>query len=267
MRRFFGKYRGKVTANKDPFNLGRIQVSVPAIYGEGRTSWALPCTPFAGKNVGLFMVPPINANVWVEFEGGDPDYPIWAGCFWGTDELPQNARVDDPVKVQVFQTEGITLTLSSLDGKKGITLEVKSPVVENPLKMVFNADGIELNNKDTTKIKLMVDTIELQNGQSSTVTIKGDSIQLKEGGIEEKLTNNSIELTCNPASIKLSTASGVEIANAPANAKFSSAGVEISNAASTVKVGGASLDLTNTAASIRLSPVSVNINNGALEVI
>jgi len=83
MKQFFGKYRGKVAANKDPLNLGRIQVSVPAIFGEGRQSWALPCTPYAGKDVGFFTIPPVDANVWVEFEGGDPDYPIWSGCFWG----------------------------------------------------------------------------------------------------------------------------------------------------------------------------------------
>ena len=166
MKQFFGKYRGKVAANKDPLNLGRIQVSVPAIFGEGGQSWALPCTPYAGKDVGFFTIPPVDANVWVEFEGGDPDYPIGSGCFWGENELPENAKVDDPVKVQVFKTEGITITLSNLGNNKGLTVEVDKPVVEKPLKMVFNADGIELNNNNKTTVKLMAETIELKEGES-----------------------------------------------------------------------------------------------------
>ena len=88
MREFFGKYRGKVTSSQDPNFLGRIQVSVPAVLGDGKKSWAMPCVPYAGKDIGLFMVPPIGGNIWVEYEGGDPDYPIWGGCFWGKDELP-----------------------------------------------------------------------------------------------------------------------------------------------------------------------------------
>lgn len=267
MKRFFGKYRGKVTANQDPLHLGRVQIIVPAIFGEGRQSWALPCTPYAGKDVGLFLVPPIGANIWVEFEGGEPDYPIWSGCFWGEDELPQNARVEDPAKVQVFRTSGITLTLSNVDNNKGITLEVTDPVVSQPLKMIFNANGIELNNNNRTIAKLMAETIELKNGESSTVTIAGDSIQLKESSIEVKLTANSIDLNCNPAQVQLSTSSGIAIANAPARMTLASSGVELSATSTNVKVAPANVELSNGAASIRLSPVSVNVNNGALEVI
>ena len=46
------------------------------------SGWALPAVPYAGDGVGFFMIPPIGASVWIEFEHGDPDYPIWTGCFW-----------------------------------------------------------------------------------------------------------------------------------------------------------------------------------------
>src|ERR1700704_4306695 len=90
---FFGKYRGRVVGNRDPLNLGRIQVSVPAVLGDFRNNWALPCVPYAGKKVGLYLMPPVGANVWVEFEAGDPDYPIWAGCFWGVGEVPASPAI------------------------------------------------------------------------------------------------------------------------------------------------------------------------------
>jgi hypothetical protein len=250
MAQFLGKYRGQVTGTKDPDNLGRIQVTVPAIYGEDRQSWAMPCTPYAGKDIGWFSIPPVGTNIWVEFEGGDPDYPIWTGCFWGTDELPQNARVAEPDRVQVFKTNGITMTLSNLDNK-GLSIVVENPVVEKTLKLIFNADGIEVNDNNQTTGKWMAETIELKNGNSSTITLTSDSIQLKEGAIEIKLTNSSIELNSNPAQLSLSTSAGIQISNSPATAKFAASGIELSNGA----------------AKIALSPISVNINNGALEVI
>ena len=88
MSQFFGKYRGTVANNLDPMQQGRIQVNCPAVLGGGRMSWAMPCAPYAGAGVGFFAVPPNGANVWVEFEGGDPDYPIYSGGFWGIGEVP-----------------------------------------------------------------------------------------------------------------------------------------------------------------------------------
>jgi uncharacterized protein involved in type VI secretion and phage assembly len=267
MAKFYGKYRGKVTANKDPMHLGRIQVSVPSVYGDGRNSWAMPCTPYAGRDVGFFAIPPLGANVWIEFEEGEPDYPIWTGCFWGQDELPQNAKVEDPVKVQVFRVQGITFTLSNLGDNKGLTIEVENPVVERKLKMVFNAQGIELNNKDETTIKIMADKIELKNKANSTVTITADDIQLKESAIETKLTANSIDLICSPATIKLSTSSGIELNNSPANTKLNASGIELSATVPKVTITPAAIELSNAAANVKLSPLTVNVNNGALEVI
>ena len=49
----------------------------------------MPCLPGAGINTGVFTVPQIGSGVWVEFEQGDPDRPIWVGGYWGTAaELP-----------------------------------------------------------------------------------------------------------------------------------------------------------------------------------
>ena len=64
MTRFFGKYRGKVENDIDPMQLGRVQVSVPAVLGDSTLSWAMPCAPYGGSGVGLFTVPPNGANIW-----------------------------------------------------------------------------------------------------------------------------------------------------------------------------------------------------------
>lgn len=160
MNRYYGKYRGKVANNVDPMLLGRIQVTVPAVLGDGSLSWAMPCVPFAGSGVGLFMLPPVGSNVWVEFEAGDPDYPIWSGCFWGTGEVPAQPAIE---QTKVFKTTGVTVTINELPGAGGITLEVAPPVVSTPLKIVLDSSGIALSN-GSAKIALTPASVSINDG-------------------------------------------------------------------------------------------------------
>jgi len=158
---FFGKYRGQVSNNIDPQMLGRVQVSVPAVLGSGRMSWAMPCVPYAGDGVGMFMVPPIGANVWVEFEAGDPDYPILAGCFWGQGEVPASPAIPT---MKVLKTDGITLTIDDLPGAGGFKLEVGAPVSPIPMVLDMNsASGIEISYGAQT-IKFSPASVSVNNG-------------------------------------------------------------------------------------------------------
>lgn len=246
----FGKYRGTVTETRDPLNMGRIQVDLSQGFPVNSTNWAMPCTPYAGNQIGFFTVPPAGSSVWVEFEQGDIEKPIWSGCYWEKDQLPPEAKVDLPDKVQVFKTEGMTIRLSNLDSGKGLFIEVKDPTVKQTLKMTFNSEGIELNHHDQIKAKLTSNTIELTNGATSSVTMTANNIQIKEGAIEINLTTTNLELKASPAQISLSPGSGIQMGSGATTTKLSSAAIELSNGA----------------ANIKLSPVSVNINNGALEV-
>lgn len=160
MTQFFGKYRGKVENNVDPQQIGRIQASVPAVFGEGRLSWAMPCAAYAGPGVGFFVIPPLGANVWVEFEGGNPDYPIWSGCFWGPGEAPAPPALPF---VKILQTDGIMLKLDDTPGAGGFTLEVGPPAVPALLKLVCNAGGIELSH-GAASIKLTAASVSVNNG-------------------------------------------------------------------------------------------------------
>src|SRR5206468_12714314 len=88
MKKLLGKFRGRVDNNFDPNNLGRVLVSVPHVLAA--PGWAMPCVPYAGAvpPAGIYAIPPIGANVWIEFEGGNADHPIWTGCFWETGQTP-----------------------------------------------------------------------------------------------------------------------------------------------------------------------------------
>ena len=93
--------------------------------------------------MGFFAVPPNGANVWVEFEGGNPDYPILSGCFWGLGEVPVPPALPF---VKVLKTDNILLKLDDTPGAGGFTLEVNPPSGVTPMKIVCNASGIEINN-------------------------------------------------------------------------------------------------------------------------
>jgi hypothetical protein len=96
----------------------------------------------------------------VEFEGGDLDYPIWAGCFWQTGELPATPAL---AQTKVWKTEGVTVKLNDLPGAGGLTLEVGPPLVAMPLKVVLGAKGLELTH-GTSSVKLGPVSVTINNG-------------------------------------------------------------------------------------------------------
>ncbi|MBX9643793.1 MAG: phage baseplate assembly protein V, partial [Novosphingobium sp.] len=147
-RRFHGKYRGKVIENIDPLFQGRIIADVPSVPGS-LLNWAMPCTPYAGPNVGFYAVPPIGANVWIEFEGGDPGYPVWVGCFWGPTEV---LHVPEPVvpELKVFKTEYTTIVINDLPEVGGFSLKCNPLAVDIPLTMTFDSTGITINCPEST---------------------------------------------------------------------------------------------------------------------
>ena len=83
---YLGKYRGVVTSIDDPKKMGRIKARVPAVTEDYETPWCLPCLPFIGN---FKFNPSIGDCVWVEFERGKIDYPIWCGMWLpeGKDKL------------------------------------------------------------------------------------------------------------------------------------------------------------------------------------
>lgn len=155
--RFYGKYRGLVADNADPLLLGRVRADVPAALGEVTTGWALPCLPYTGDGSGFHAIPPVGAGVWIEFEGGDPDYPIWTGGWWGDGQVPTDqtgAPAEPGLKILrseqglivALDDDGQTITLSDGDGKNLLTITVGEGrvVVQASSKATVEAPAIEL---------------------------------------------------------------------------------------------------------------------------
>ena len=158
-RTFFGKYQGVVSDNRDPDKRGRIKARVVDIFGDDESGWALPCAPFGG----FCALPKVGAGVWIEFMRGDPDYPIWSGCWWGAgSELP-SVLGPSPEKKVVLETEGGNrIIFDDSPGSSGIILET--------------AGG--------QKIKLTSNGIELDNGNGATIKLSGSSVNVNSGALE-----------------------------------------------------------------------------------
>lgn len=170
--RHFGKYRGTVVSNEDSTSRGRLKVTVPAVLGKLEV-WAMPCVPYAGPKVGFFALPPNKAGVWVEFEGGDPSFPIWTGCFWADKEMPLGGK---PAKKfwktksieMVLDDDGDKLTVenaakSNLELSKAITSTVKKA------KHEVASSGITSDSGGTGKVEVTSASVSL-NGTKFQVT-------------------------------------------------------------------------------------------------
>jgi uncharacterized protein involved in type VI secretion and phage assembly len=157
--KFYGKYRGVVTDNRDPQQLGRIKATVPDVLGSNDSGWALPCTPYAGNGVGLFLLPPTNASVWMEFEHGDPDYPVWTGCFWASGEVPASPAQPEQ---KVLKTDAGSITLDDTAGAGGITIKSASG-----MKIAITSSGIEIDD-----------------GQGGTIKLQGPKVSINDSALE-----------------------------------------------------------------------------------
>ena len=153
--RFFGKYRGQVTDNNDPDNLGRIKAKVPRVLSDEESGWALPAFIYGGASEqGLFALPDVGAGVWIEFEVGDLSYPVWTGTWYTSGAIPESAQ---PGK-KVFKT------------KSGH-------------KIVLDDDGgtLEVTDSNANSVTMDANTIKIAAGNATTIVVDAPQIQLVDG--------------------------------------------------------------------------------------
>ena len=157
---FYGKYRGVVTDINDPLTIGRVRARVPDVMGDRESGWAMPSVPFGGDGMGFFALPKVRAGVWIEFECGDPDYPIWSGCWFGSKAEVPPVLLTPPYKKFLLKTEGgHSILLDDTPGKGGITLETSGGQ-----KVVISATGIEIDNGRGASIKLTGPQVSVNGG-------------------------------------------------------------------------------------------------------
>jgi len=153
---YYGKYRATVLSNQDPLVQARLMLQVPDVLGDVPTTWALPCLPAVGKQMGVFTLPAMGSTVWAEFEQGNPDYPIWVGGYWGSAaEVPPLALAAPPgLQNILLQTTGQnSLWITDTPGPTGgIVLKSGGSM------LIVNDTGIFLTN-GTASITLIGNTV------------------------------------------------------------------------------------------------------------
>ncbi|HSI51435.1 MAG TPA: phage baseplate assembly protein V [Ideonella sp.] len=201
-QRAWGKYRGFVTDNADPEKRARLKLRVPALLGEAETDWALPCLPCGGlSNQGFFSVPQVGAQLWVEFEGGQLDFPIWTGTFWQVQaDIPP--EVQDPPTTTVLRTpKGHTLLLEDKDDAEQLLLAHLGGA-----QLEMNKDG-NLALTDQSGATLVLDT---QNSKVVLEDANGNTLTLDQQGTRiEDANGNKIEMSA--SGVKLSTSAVITI--------------------------------------------------------
>lgn len=168
--RYFGKYRGTVVDNKDPTQRGRVQVNVPAVLGDLHV-WAMPCVPYAGNDVGLLSLPDEGTGIWVEFEGGDPSFPIWVGCFWADEQLPQESQPE----TKLWKTPSFLLQISDKEEQ----LQAKS----NKGSQLLVGEMIQAKSGDSQHT-VSTQGIQTESGKGASVEVSGSSVKVNNGALE-----------------------------------------------------------------------------------
>lgn len=259
-RRFYGKYRGKVVDNVDPLFLGRLLAEVAAVPGVA-DNWCMPCVPYAGPQVGFYNMPPIGANVWIEFEGGDPMRPIWTGCFWGEGELM--VEFAETPMMHVWKTEFMTIQINDTPEEGGITVLCTPAAVATPLSMTFNSEGIVINAAPAI--------VSMITEEGITLEYPPGTIAMTEAAIETEIVPTSVTLT--PEGIaeetptmeivteaEFSVEAGAELALTAGGAMELTAGAELAGTA------GAALEITAGAEMAITSGAAMEITAIALEI-
>jgi Type VI secretion system/phage-baseplate injector OB domain len=189
--RYFGKYTGIVKDNRDDANLGRVKVSVPAIFPSDEQMLARPALPY-----GYFFVPENDTKVWVEFEGGDPGLVLWTGVQYVQGEWADEAKANPPQYRVVKTAAGHLLLFDDKSGEEQVqisdgkhhhvlTLDGNGVKVEdgvNGHSITMDSNGVVVQLKTGAKVQMSAASTSVDAG-SGVVEVKGSVVKLGPGAV------------------------------------------------------------------------------------
>lgn len=137
---YFGKYRAKVQNTNDPSKRGRIRVLCPKVLNDAVSNWCEPCVPVAYDSGGDFAIPKVGETVWVEFEEGDVNKPIYTGGWWSSDSTPVSPY---DVSTRCIEWNGCKILMKSSNGKSSVEITVGRS------SLIISEDSIEAYSPNT----------------------------------------------------------------------------------------------------------------------
>ncbi len=187
----FGKYRATVVDNMDPQKRGRLRLQIPSVLADQQSNWALPCMPYGGlEGQGMFMIPDVDAQVWVEFEEGDINRPIWVGTFWQqTSDVPEDAAKDEPTTRMLQTASGHILQFDDEEGEERFRLfhptEAEMEIDKDGTVTVTDASGGRIT-MDAASSEIVV---EDANGNIITMDGSGTKVEDANGNVIEMVAS------------------------------------------------------------------------------
>jgi uncharacterized protein involved in type VI secretion and phage assembly len=125
---YYGLYPALVTDILDPLQIGRIQVQIPWLGGDGESvrSWATLLTPNADDDQGFEFLPAVGTQVVVGFEAGDLRRPYIVGSAWnGREALPEAPAAPNDKRL-IRTRAGSLLEFDDSAGAAKVTLSMRS---------------------------------------------------------------------------------------------------------------------------------------------
>lgn len=191
---YYGTYRAVVVNNNDPTKQGKLKIRCEAIHGSSPCEvWAWPIAPWASKSCGLWIIPDVGDSVYVVFDHGRADAPLWFGGWWAKGETTADMVTK---KVVLTTKEGMKVVLDR---------EAKSILVEQTggNSILMTSDEVLIKHK--TKITMTASDVAI-NGRLHVVgdttvdgkfTLNGDYAQQGNGNVNGNwyATNNSAHHT------------------------------------------------------------------------
>lgn len=148
---YYGKYRAIVVDINDPQKRSRIRVQCPKVLGDATSSWCEICVPVAYDGGGDFCLPKVGETVWVEFEEGDVNKPIFVGAWWSDSKT----LVQDYSKAKETRTIEFDGAMLEFTSEKSLRLTIGGSLIElTPEHILLSLGGssIELTSSDITEI-------------------------------------------------------------------------------------------------------------------
>jgi uncharacterized protein involved in type VI secretion and phage assembly len=208
--RFYGKHRAFVADHADPENRGRLRLNIPDVLGNDVVSgWALPCAPYGGTaGQGFFFIPENKAGVWVEFEQGLLDYPVWVGTFWakpgGTTEVPPPGDSQSPPTSKIIKTLKHTIELADDDGSEAIIVTDTT----NKNKVTMDQNGITVEDQNSNKIELSASGVKIQADKDIELKASG-GVKIQASKDIELKADGDLKITA--TNVKMQVSSAVDI--------------------------------------------------------
>ncbi len=184
-----GLFKGIVQDNNDPAQLCRLRVYIPEVHGDPSSTndypWALACLPYGGDHnqaanagFGMVFIPPIKSTVWVSFEHGQLDKPVWLGCPYlntavKSPETPVQVLGPEPNTGAVYPNIAIIKPLAVVDESNYLVFGYNPATKSYGLRLVLDAaNSIQMYATWNTATGQYTDTLQITGNNVVNLTCK-----------------------------------------------------------------------------------------------